>query len=86
MNILITGQSGTGKTILANKIKNYIFKVDANSKIFINDANEPVKEIGKGTNEYYINIMQIAKEEELTEADIVVEIKNQVLVNRIKEL
>ena len=86
MNILITGISGTGKTILANKIKNYIFKADVNSQISIREDGEQDKNTGNGTNQYVIAINREPNGEDLKVADIVIEIKTNALVNRIKEL
>jgi broad-specificity NMP kinase len=86
MNIIITGKTGVGKSILANKLKNYIFKTDPNSKISIRDENESDRDTGNGTNEYVIAISQKPSKEDLEAADIVIEVKSNALVNRIKEL
>lgn len=85
INILIIGKSGVGKSLLAQKIKNYIFKSDPNSKISIVDVF-PYTTTGNGTNEYIITINKEVKQESLDSADVVIEVKTDKLVNRIKEL
>ena len=86
MNILITGEHETGKSILANKIKNYIFKVDKDSKISLRDSSEPDKVTGHGANEYVIVVNSKLTDEDLQEADVIITIKNQVLLSTMNKL
>jgi len=86
VNIIITGKSGVGKSLLANKLKNHIFKTDSNSQISIREKDEQNKDTGSGENVYVIEVGQSFTKEEMDTVDIVIEIKSNALVNRIKEL
>jgi predicted GTPase len=86
MNILITGASGVGKSILGDKIKNAIFKSDKNCKITIDDSSREQKSIGNGTNEYIIHVRQIPEQEVEDKADIIVQIKTGAFSRLVKEI
>lgn len=76
MYILIHGKSGSGKSNLSDLIRNAIFKADRDSKIITDDEDRQIKDWGKGSNEYTVNVMRTLEKEDEEKADIIVNIKN----------
>jgi GTPase SAR1 family protein len=81
MNILIVGQPDTGKSNLADIIKNNIFKMDKESTIVINDYNKDSNsEFGSGVNKHKIKIIKRGTEGgviDFKEFDIVIDISSK---------
>jgi uridine kinase len=87
MEILIVGRMGVGKSVIGDKIKNQIFKSDKFAAIHIDDpGSREAKTIGNGNNDYYIRVRQTPTQEEEINADIIVNIKTNMLAVRLKEL
>jgi len=86
MNILIVGNSGMGKSNMADLLRNGIFKADREAAIKIDDADRVAKAMGNGKNEYSIVVRQQATKEDEDRADVVVEIKSKAFIDKFKEL
>lgn len=76
MKILIKGKSGVGKSILADILKNLIFKMDNNSEILIDDPDRETKQLGSGLNIHTIKVVRNDVEVDKNEFDIVIDIKS----------
>ena len=93
MNILIIGESGSGKSNLGDLIRNGIFKADKNSSIRTDDIDREVKTFGKGKNIYNLQIRQLDGKEavsidgmELSKFDVIVLLKGGEFKKRFEQL
>ncbi len=77
MNILITGNHGTGKSRMGDLLKTLIFKFDEDCTINISDDGRKIKSIGTGKNIHSISTNPIPTGEELNNADVVINILNE---------
>jgi GTPase SAR1 family protein len=76
MDILIMGKSGFGKSNLADRIQNAIFKADKDASITTNDPDRETKVFGHGKNSYGIHITKEYPLEGLDKFDVVVDIRS----------
>jgi CO dehydrogenase nickel-insertion accessory protein CooC1 len=78
MNILIVGKSGVGKSNFADILKNFIFKVDSNAEVIVDDPDREAKILGHGSNTHEIKVQKVEDNADVNscEYDIVVNIQS----------
>ena len=77
MNILIVGDSGSGKSNLGDFIRNLVFKLDREASITTDDLDREVKTFGSGKNVYNLKVQRSPTDEEVKKADIVISLNNK---------
>jgi len=94
MEILIVGQSGSGKSVLGDLIRNAIFRADRDSKITTDDADRQTKALGSGKTPYNLHIRQLKAGEtirglseiDLNRFDIIIGVKGGGFIKRYREI
>jgi GTPase SAR1 family protein len=70
VNILIVGNKDTGKSNLANMLKNDIFKLDKEATIIIDDSSLQNGNFGSGHNIHNIKVCRTEEVSNLNDYDV----------------